>query len=626
MTVGALHAAAVEISAPAEALVGSEVPVAWTGEANARDFITIVAPDAAEGAYEAYQYARKSPVTLVAPVEPGTYEIRYLGADAPYPTLARRPLTVNDTSATLLAPDSVDAGAAFDVSWTGPDHKQDFITIVPAGAPAGQYRSGYAYTSKGSPLKLVAPDAAGEYELRYLMGQSPHRTLGSRLLRVAGTEASIEAPAEAAAGSMISFTWQGPDNPRDFITIVPRGAPEKDYDTYVYTQRGSPAELMAPDTAGDYELRYLTGQTISLLARTPITVTPVTASVSGPATIEARSAATVTWEGPNNRLDYVIIQPAGAGNTASGPYAYTHRGRELRIATPAEPGEYEYRYMTGQSNQILASQPVTVVPRPVPGTLRVVDGSRPAGSVEGASVTVVLDASGSMLQRIDGERRIDIAKASLSQLIRDDLPGSVRFGLHVFGHREADSCRTDIEIPLGPLDRSAAAAKVASINAMNLAKTPIAATLANAGAGLAGQPGPHLIILLTDGEETCDGNPADVIRSLAGSGLDVRVNIVGFAIDELMLRETFQEWARLGNGTYLDARNAAELSAGLSNAIEVPFEVLDEGGNVVASGVVNGPAVELLPGSYGVRASTSGGQIPANVVADEESIVSLEPE
>jgi hypothetical protein len=144
MTVSALHAAAVEISAPAEALVGSEVPVAWTGEANARDFITIVAPDAVEGAYEAYQYARKSPVTLVAPVEPGTYEIRYLGADAPYPTLARRPLTVNDTSATLLAPDSVDAGAAFDVSWTGPDHKRDFITIVPAGTPEGQYRSGYA--------------------------------------------------------------------------------------------------------------------------------------------------------------------------------------------------------------------------------------------------------------------------------------------------------------------------------------------------------------------------------------------------------------------------------------------------------------------------------------------------
>ena len=43
---------------------------------------------------------------------------------------------------------------------------------------------------------------------------------------------------------------------------------------------------------------------------------------------------------------------------------------------------------------------------------------------------------------------------------------------------EADSCRTDLEIPLAPLDPAAAAAKIAGINAMNLARTPIADSLA----------------------------------------------------------------------------------------------------------------------------------------------------
>ena len=43
------------------------------------------------------------------------------------------------------------------------------------------------------------------------------------------------------------------------------------------------------------------------------------------------------------------------------------------------------------------------------------------------------------------------------------------------------------------------------------------------------------------------------------SGIDVRVNIVGLAIDELMLRETFQQWARIGHGQYLDAKNSQEL-------------------------------------------------------------------
>jgi hypothetical protein len=239
-------------------------------------------------------------------------------------------------------------------------------------------------------------------------------------------------------------------------------------------------------------------------------------------------------------------------------------------------------------------------------------------------VIVALDASGSMLAHIDGERRIDIAKASLGQLIRDDLPGDIRFGLHVFGHKQSGTCRTDVEIPLGPLDRTAAAARVASINAMNLAKTPIADTLANVASELSGQPGPHLVILLTDGEETCNGDPAAVIQSLAEGGLDVRVNIVGFAIDELMLRETFQQWARLGNGTYLDARNAEELTAGLSHAIEVTYEVLSATGDVVASGVVNGPALELLPGEYAIKLPSAGATVSATVQAEDETVVTLQ--
>jgi len=41
--------------------------------------------------------------------------------------------------------------------------------------------------------------------------------------------------------------------------------------------------------------------------------------------------------------------------------------------------------------------------------------------------------------------------------VRDVLPASVGFSLRVFGHKEADSCRTDLEMPAGPLDRAAAA-------------------------------------------------------------------------------------------------------------------------------------------------------------------------
>jgi Ca-activated chloride channel family protein len=79
--------------------------------------------------------------------------------------------------ATLEAAASVPAGDEISISWSGPDNPMDFITLVPVGTAEGQYAV-YAYTNKGSPLTLQAPDAAGEYELRYLLGSSGYRTSG----------------------------------------------------------------------------------------------------------------------------------------------------------------------------------------------------------------------------------------------------------------------------------------------------------------------------------------------------------------------------------------------------------------------------------------------------------------
>jgi hypothetical protein len=213
-----------------------------------------------------------------------------------------------------------------------------------------------------------------------------------------------------------------------------------------------------------------------------------------------------------------------------------------------------------------------------------------SNSPAGGSVVIVLDASGSMLQRIGTERRIDMAKKAVSQLVQKDLPDEVLFSLRVFGHKEKDSCRTDVEIAFAHLNRAQAAATVASIEAMNLAKTPIGATLAAVADDLATQPGPHVVILLTDGEETCGGDPAAVIQSMVDSGIDVRVNIVGLAIDELMLRETFQQWEDWTQ-SHLDAKNSEELLSGLTGPSINPTSA-GSGGAVVASGAVTA-AIEL---------------------------------
>jgi hypothetical protein len=615
----------VVLDLPESATVGAPLEVHWQGRIEARDFITIVPAETAEGKYHAYEYARQSPVTLTVPALPGQYEVRYLGSDAPYPTLARRALQVTDAEATLEVPTAVAAGAEFSVLWTGPDNPRDFITVVVAGTPEGRYGP-YVYTSKGSPLTLRAPDAAGDYEIRYLMGSGGYRSLGQATLTVGGTDASVAAPATVAAGSSFEIAWRGPDNPRDFITIVPAGTADRKYDAYTYTERGNPVVLHAPELAGAYEIRYLTGQTYATLASTAVTVLPASATLMAAGSAPARDAVSVSWEGPGNPTDYVVLLPVGSDNFASGNYARVTRGKELRIATPAEPGEYELRYVTAGKRLTLGMRPITIVPRPVPGELRVVDDSGGGPQLAGATVAVVLDASGSMLQRLDGERRIILAKAAVTELIEDVLPDSVSFALRVFGHKEADSCRSDLEIPPAALNRTAAVAKVASIEAMNLARTPIAESLRLIAADVGERTGPLLIILVTDGEETCDGDPAAVIRALAAVGTDVRVNIVGFAIDELMLRETFAEWAKSGNGQYFNASDGAELAASLRESVELPFAVLNAAGETVATGTVNGPAVAIDAGTYRVVVPSRAGREVDDVVVkmEEETRVDLD--
>ena len=113
---------------------------------------------------------------------------------------------------------------------------------------------------------------------------------------------------------------------------------------------------------------------------------------------------------------------------------------------------------------------------PGPGTLEVV--SADGGTSAGGAVELILDASGSMLKRLDGKRRIVIAKEVLSEAVNQHIPPGTPVALRVFGHKEPNSCRTDLEMALAPLDAAAATKTIQSVNAMNLAKTPIADSLA----------------------------------------------------------------------------------------------------------------------------------------------------
>jgi len=177
------------------------------------------------------------------------------------------PVIEEPGEASLKAPGEVPAGSVFNVHWEGPDSRNDFVTIVTQNAPEKSYLN-YAYTSKGNPVSITAPDEVGAYEVRYVFGNKK-MTLAKSDINVTPVEASLVPPGEVAAGSFFKVNWNGPDNRGDYITLVPAGASDREYMSYAYTSKGSPSTLKAPDKPGKYEVRYILDQSRTALARAP---------------------------------------------------------------------------------------------------------------------------------------------------------------------------------------------------------------------------------------------------------------------------------------------------------------------------------------------------------------------
>ncbi|TVR95323.1 MAG: VWA domain-containing protein [Trueperaceae bacterium] len=170
------------VSAPGEVGSGAAFDVRWDGPNQSDDYVTIVAVAAPEGTWTDFAYAEPAGVaTLVAPGEPGRYEVRYVSGQSGR-TLASTPVLVVAVDASITAPAQVAADAEFAVAWQGPDNDDDYLTIVPAGAPEGSWLS-YAYTGGGSPAVLTAPSEPGAYEVRYVLGQGD-RTLARSAITV----------------------------------------------------------------------------------------------------------------------------------------------------------------------------------------------------------------------------------------------------------------------------------------------------------------------------------------------------------------------------------------------------------------------------------------------------------
>ncbi len=193
-----------------------------------------------------------------------------------------------------------------------------------------------------------------------------------------------------------------------------------------------------------------------------------------------------------------------------------------------------------------------------------------ASEGEPTRLLLILDASGSMWGQIEGENKIVIARRVLGELI-NGLPAETEVGLIAYGHRRKGDCE-DIETiaPLGPLDKASLVAKVNSLNPKG--KTPITRSLNEAFELVKGAPGPVTVLLVSDGIETCGGDPCKAVHAAKAGGANFLLHVVGFDVEKEDVSQ-LECAAQAGGGLYLGARNAGELGEALEHAVAVKEEL-----------------------------------------------------
>ncbi|MEM9776026.1 MAG: VWA domain-containing protein, partial [Chloroflexota bacterium] len=255
------------------------------------------------------------------------------------------------------------------------------------------------------------------------------------------------------------------------------------------------------------------------------------------------------------------------------------------------------------------------------------------GSLAGApAVELIVDASWSMTLPLDSneeedrltpenpDSRIAIAQAAMVNLIENTLPEGAPVAVRAFGNIEGNlACRTDLMASLQPLDRESLAAVVNSIDPQFNANTAIAASLQQVSNDLAETNREKIVVLLTDGQETCGGDPAAVIEQLVADGVQISVNVIGFAILDDELKNQFAEWAEIGNGEFFDASDAELLGDALERSMTVGYRVEDAEGSQVSRGVVGGRLIDLESGVYNIL-NSAGDIVYENVVITPSSV------
>ncbi|PMC40531.1 hypothetical protein CJ195_02115 [Bacillus sp. UMB0899] len=178
---------------------------------------------------------------------------------------------------------------------------------------------------------------------------------------------------------------------------------------------------------------------------------------------------------------------------------------------------------------------------------------------------ILLDASSSMLLDSEGKLRMDIAKDAVESFA-EAISDSSQVSLVAFGHRgndsdsgKGESCSKIEEVyQMGAYEAKAMNEALTAIEAKGW--TPLATAIEKTSEFSKNLDGQITIYIVSDGVETCDGNPTKAAEQFVKQkGEDnISVNIIGFQVDN-EAENQLKAVANAGNGEYFAANGEEEL-------------------------------------------------------------------
>ncbi|MEL7012181.1 MAG: VWA domain-containing protein [Pseudomonadota bacterium] len=185
---------------------------------------------------------------------------------------------------------------------------------------------------------------------------------------------------------------------------------------------------------------------------------------------------------------------------------------------------------------------------------------------------LVFDGSASMAEMgfdTTEPTRIDHARAAIAQAL-PQIASVRRVGLLIYGPGPEGSC-SGINLKFRPLD-DAALPIIGAINGLDpIGLTPLTASVRAAAEVLQYRNRPGIVVLVTDGNETCGGSPCALASELARTAQDLTVHVIGFRV----MYDPAQ-WTTNGATPKADDTSIAKCLADETGGLYVATETVEE--------------------------------------------------